>query len=103
MKTIKFLSVSLAAGLTGVALVKLGSTSFFATLPSEKLLVAGVCVALAVIAAHDYTRRAKTLALKVVRVEPRPFLRPAMPTGCVVAQPVRQVRRVSAIVEHTAA
>jgi hypothetical protein len=102
MKTIKFLSVSLAAGLAGVALVKLGSTSFFATLPSEKLLIAGVCVALAGLAAHDYTRRAKNLLLKV-RVEPRPFLRPALPTDCVVTQPVRQVRRVSAIVEHTAA
>ncbi len=102
MKTIKFLSVSLAAGLAGVALVKLGSTSFFATLPSEKLLVAGVCVALAGLAAHDYTRRAKTLLLQV-RIEPRPFLRPALPTDCVVAQPVREVRRVSAIVEHTAA
>lgn len=98
MKNLKTLSLLLAAGLAGVALVKLGSSSFAASFPSGKLAVVAISAALIGFAAYDYSRQAKKLALKS-----RALLRPTLPADNNTRPPAPRVRRVSAIVERTAA
>jgi hypothetical protein len=75
MKTITLLSVTLAAGIAGVAAFALASSSFVAALPGDVILGTGASLAILGFAAYDYSRRYLPLPL------PGRVLRPKLPAA----------------------
>jgi hypothetical protein len=73
MKTSRILSVSLAAGLAGVAAFALANSAFVAALPGDAILGVGSALAMIGFAAADYARRYDPLPL------PSNVLRPTLP------------------------
>jgi len=79
MKTITSISITTAAALAGVLLVKFGNASFLAGLPAEKFFLAAAGVAMAAFAAYDYSREFHPLRV------PAPVARPSLPSSTVPA------------------
>ncbi|HET7536154.1 MAG TPA: hypothetical protein VFJ90_06855 [Candidatus Didemnitutus sp.] len=61
MKSQKTLSIILAAGAAGVALVALSNASFLATVPADLLIAASAAGAIVGLAIADYSRRIQPL------------------------------------------
>jgi hypothetical protein len=101
MKTTKYLSVILAAGLAGVALVKFGNASILASLPGDKLFAFAASVALITFATYDYSRRHQPLRVKA-RVL-RPSVPPVPASWCVEPAPADSASRRPRANERSAA
>ena len=94
----QLISLVLAAGAAGVALVKLGSALITAVVNGEVILAIAASVAVVLFAAYDYARRLDRVQLLA------PVLRPALLAGRAANAETSALPRVrhSAIVERAA-
>ncbi len=97
MKSQKTLSIILAAGLAGVALVALSNASFLASVPAELLISAAVAGAIVGLAVADYSRRLTPLKPMA------PVLHPSFPKNPARTSAYGISRRDSAAVDCKAA
>jgi hypothetical protein len=83
MKPITLLSVTLAAGIAGVAAFAFASSSFSAALPGDVILGTGAALAILGFAAYDYSRRYLPLPLPGRALRPRlPASLASRPASC---------------------
>jgi hypothetical protein len=97
MKSSKTLSIILAAGLAGVALVALSNASFLASIPADLLLATATAGAIVGLAVADYSRAHQPLKPLASVVRPSFSQNPARTTAYGIQ------RREVATVERTAA
>jgi len=81
-KSNQLISLVLAAGVAGVAVLSLANAPIMAALPGDVVLGVGASIAIFGLAVYDYSRRVRSLTL------PIRLLRPALP----VARPCEQNR-----------